>query len=207
MSDPALIQSEDSLTAICADGINLQAMAAAFRRSGIWEEVVQGMADLTVKYDPLAMSGAEAEERFWSLWAAPLEANTVSIEPAELASIFADTPDRDAVAAALGIDARDVPGWLCQRQYRVTMMGFQPGFAYLEDVDGAALPTLPRLTAPRQHVAAGSIGFLGKRACIYALDGPGGWPIVGQVSEALFRRDHPQPFLLQTGQIVRFRAL
>ena len=87
------------------------------------------------------------------------------------------------------------------------MMGFQPGFAYLEDVDGADLPVISRLDTPRQSVPAGSIGFLGKRACIYALDGPGGWPIIGRVHEPLFRRDNSSPFLLSPGQALRFQAL
>ena len=87
------------------------------------------------------------------------------------------------------------------------MMGFQPGFAYLEDVDGADLPILPRLDSPRQSVPAGSIGFLGQRACIYALDGPGGWPIVGRVQEPLFRRDAVNPFQLSPGESLRFLSL
>lgn len=161
------------------------------------------MADLTVKYDPAMLSAEEAEVRFCGLWDAPVPLDIGEAPSITLAASFDHAPDREMVSAALGITADQLPNWLCNRSYRVTMMGFQPGFTYLVDMDGADLPALSRLDTPRQRVAAGSIGCLGKRACIYALDGPGGWPIVGRVGEPLFRRDNPQPFLLQPGQIVR----
>jgi KipI family sensor histidine kinase inhibitor len=204
-----LFAGEDILAARCEDSEVLSAKVELFRQAGVWDEVVRGMTDLTVKYDPLAMSDAEAEQHFRNLWDAPISAREVSKEPLILDASFAgdDAPDMELVAAALRVGIEALPAWLGLRSYRVTMMGFQPGFAYLEDVELKDLPTLPRLATPRQRVAAGSIGFLGERACIYALDGPGGWPIIGRVRDPLFRRDDPQRFLLEPGQIVRFRPL
>lgn len=201
-----LFRGEDVIACNDIEGRDLQALAAIFRKSAIWEEVVPGMADLTVKFDPLKLSSEEAEAQFCRLWDAPLVRYGGDLSEALLDANFDEAPDIGGVASALRIATDAFPKWLATRQYRVTMMGFQPGFAYLEDMNGDDLPTLPRLATPRQHVVAGSIGFLGKRACIYALDGPGGWPIVGRVLEPLFRRVDPQPFLLQPGQIVRFRV-
>jgi KipI family sensor histidine kinase inhibitor len=209
MTALVLFEGEDILTASCDENAMLQARAEFFRQSGLWEEVVQGMADLTVKYDPLAMTGEEADSHFRKLWDAPLPTGQKSDDVRVLDASFADNdaPDRVLVTDVLGITVEALPEWLSQRIYRVAMMGFQPGFAYLEDSETAGLPTLARLATPRQRVAAGSIGFLGGRACIYALDGPGGWPIVGRVHEPLFRRDHPRPFLLKPGQMLRFRPV
>jgi KipI family sensor histidine kinase inhibitor len=208
MSEPALFAGEDVLAANCPNSGIILAKAALFRQSGLWEEVVSGMTDLTVKYDPLTLSQAQAEQQFRALWATPVEDYVPKASPVTLAADFsADAaPDRDAITKTLGIAGNGLPAWLSARTYRVTMMGFQPGFAYLEDIGGADLPVISRLSSPRQSVPAGSIGFLGKRACIYALDGPGGWPIVGRVHEPLFRRDDPSPFLLSPGQGVRFCA-
>ena len=209
MMAPELYIGEDILAARCADSSITAAKAALFRQSGDWEEVVSGMADLTVKYDPLKLSSAQAEQIFRKLWATPVDGDKPNSAPVMLAADFSASamPDGDAIAKALGIAHNQLGEWLCARTYRVTMMGFQPGFAYLEDVDGADLPILPRLDSPRQSVPAGSIGFLGKRACIYALDGPGGWPIVGRVQEPLFRRDAVNPFLLSPGESLRFHSL
>jgi KipI family sensor histidine kinase inhibitor len=208
MSEPELFVGEDILAASCADSSIIQAKAALFRQSGDWEEVVAGMSDLTVKYDPLKLSHAQAEQQFRALWEMPVAGDAPHAAPVMLAANFsADAaPDRDAIATALDIAGDALGQWLSARTYRVSMMGFQPGFAYLEDMDGADLPVIPRLDSPRQTVPAGSIGFLGKRACIYALDGPGGWPIVGRVQEPLFRRDNASPFLLSPGQSLQFRT-
>lgn len=203
MSEPVLDHGEDVISAPCNSDI--QALAAVFRASDIWEEVVPGMADLTVKYDPLKMTREEAGQKFRQLWRSPIKYTTASIPPAFLTAGFDYAPDLPEVAGQLGTTADAFPCWLAARRYQVVMMGFQPGLPYLEDVDGEGLPLLSRLDTPRQHVPAGSIGFVGRRACIYPFDAPGGWPIVGRVSEAIFRRDHLQPFLLQPGQIVRFQ--
>jgi KipI family sensor histidine kinase inhibitor len=209
MSEPQLFVGEDILAASCAESSIIQAKAALFRQSGDWEEVVAGMSDLTVKYDPLKISSGHAEQKFLKLWAMPVGGNAANAAPVMLAADFSASagPDTAAIAKALGVAHDKMGQWLCARTFRVTMMGFQPGFAYLEDVDGADLPILPRLDSPRQSVLAGSIGFLGKRACIYALDGPGGWPIVGRVQQPLFRRNDPSPFLLSPGESLRFHSV
>jgi KipI family sensor histidine kinase inhibitor len=209
MTGLVLFAGEDVLAAPCENSKLLQAKAEFFRQSGLWEEVVQGMTDLTVKYDPLGMTDEEAAAHFRRLWEAALPVGEGSDDLLVLDASFAenDGSDRALVADRLGIKVEEFPAWLSQRSYRVTMMGFQPGFAYLEDSEVADLPALARLDTPRQRVAAGSIGFLGGRVCIYALDGPGGWPIVGRVREPLFRGDDPQPFLLKPGQILRFRPV
>ncbi|HEV7233232.1 MAG TPA: hypothetical protein VGN36_03230, partial [Sphingorhabdus sp.] len=67
-----LFVGEDLLAAHCADSAELSAKVVMFRESGDWEEVVRGTGDLTVKYDPLKMSGSEAEARFRLLWDLPV---------------------------------------------------------------------------------------------------------------------------------------
>ena len=206
MSDPEIFQGEDILVATCSDSWKLQAKAALFRQSGDWEEVVQGTRDLSVKFDPEHISSSQAESRFRELWAMPVSAVTPSTDLLKLEADFGDdvAPDKSAISAQLGIAVQDLSGWLVSRRFLVTMMGFQPGFAYLEDVEPSGLPEIERLATPRQRVAAGSIGFLGNRACIYSLDGPGGWPIIGRVREPLLRRDGGKSFLLEPGQMISF---
>ena len=91
------------------------------------------------------------------------------------------------------------------QEYRVDMLGFTPGFAYIGGLDAAL--DVPRLPQPRMHVAAGSIGIADGRTGVYALPGPGGWPIIGRTSLTLFDALSDQPFLLQAGYRVRFTAV
>jgi KipI family sensor histidine kinase inhibitor len=201
---------EDTITVGCKSA-NIQALAAAIRASGVWEEVVPGMTDLTVKFSPDILSADQALAQLKEQTEAADNDHIIQAFPpgigltARCTAKFA--PDAAWVAKALGVAPNELARWLSQREYRLTMMGFQPGFAYLEDLNRDGLPEIARLDTPRQRVAAGSIGFLGGRACIYALDGPGGWPIIGRVSEKLFDgRNADSPFLLKPGQLIKFEA-
>jgi KipI family sensor histidine kinase inhibitor len=82
------------------------------------------------------------------------------------------------------------------------MMGFLPGFAYMGTVD--ARIAMPRLETPRLRVSAGSVGIAGAQTGIYPCDTPGGWRIIGRTSLKLFDAARAQPFLLKTGDRVRF---
>ena len=202
------IFGEDTITANVS-AVEIQTIAARMRSSSLWEEVVPGMADITVKYDPATTPLDTARQHFDT----QISVDTGGIEtahsraPALLAARFDGiyAPDAAKVCEALGIAVNDLAHWLQQRRYTVSMMGFQPGFAYLADSDGADLPAIARLETPRQRVAAGSIGFLGGKACIYALDGPGGWPIIGRVTAKLFDPERgDNPALLAPAQQVQF---
>jgi inhibitor of KinA len=71
-----------------------------------------------------------------------------------------------------------------QQAYRVYMLGFLPGFAYMGIVDDKI--ATPRLATPRKHVPAGSVGIAGSQTGIYPLDSPGGWNIIGRTPLQLF---------------------
>ena len=63
-----------------------------------------------------------------------------------------------------------------------------------------------RREEPRQWVAAGSVGIAGQRSGLYALDGPGGWQIVGRTDLTLFDPAAAEPFRLGPGDRIRFVA-
>ncbi|MEM9234871.1 MAG: carboxyltransferase domain-containing protein, partial [Pseudomonadota bacterium] len=60
---------------------------------------------------------------------------------------------------------------------------------------------------PRPKVAAGSVGVIRGFTGVYPLEGPGGWPIVGQTDIPLFEAKADKPFALELGMTVRFEAL
>ena len=86
--------------------------------------------------------------------------------------------------------------------YKVGMMGFTPGFAYLLGLN-PGLAT-PRLATPRTHVPAGSVGIAGGQTGIYPLDSPGGWQLIGRTDVALFNPNRAPYFLLSPGDEVQF---
>jgi len=112
--------------------------------------------------------------------------------------------DLAEVAAHTGLDPREVVRRHAGGIYRVFMLGFTPGFAYLGGMDSAL--AVPRRATPRTRVPAGSVGIAGIQTGIYPCESPGGWRLIGRTSLALFDPTAAAPCLLQPGDEVRFVA-
>jgi KipI family sensor histidine kinase inhibitor len=111
-------------------------------------------------------------------------------------------PDLDAVAAGAGLSPADVVTRHAAREYRVYMVGFLPGFAYLGAVDESI--AAPRLASPRLRVPPGSVGIAGRQTGIYPQASPGGWQIVGRTTTRPFDPHRLPPSLFAPGDRVRF---
>ena len=90
------------------------------------------------------------------------------------------------------------------RQYRVYMLGFLPGFAYMADVDDQI--AVPRKPQP-QWILAGSVGIAGKQTGIYPLNSPGGWQIIGRTPLKIFDKARLETCLLKAGDYVEFYSI
>jgi inhibitor of KinA len=91
------------------------------------------------------------------------------------------------------------------KKYRLFMIGFLPGFAYMGKVDERI--ATPRLTSPRTHVKAGSVGIAGFQTGIYPLQSPGGWQLIGQTPVKIFDVEKNNPCLLSAGDEVQFISI
>ena len=111
-------------------------------------------------------------------------------------------PDLAAVAEFANCSEAEVVRLHTSTVYRVYMLGFLPGFAYMGSVD--ARIAMPRLDTPRLRVEAGSVGVAGAQTGIYPFDSPGGWRIVGRTTVKPFDPSRAQPFLLKAGDHVKF---
>jgi KipI family sensor histidine kinase inhibitor len=111
-------------------------------------------------------------------------------------------PDLDAVAAAVGLSPADVVARHAAREYRVFMVGFLPGFAYLGPVDPSIAAS--RHASPRLRVPPGSVGIAGQQTGIYPQASPGGWQIVGRTTMRPFDARRSPAARLAPGDRVRF---
>ena len=113
-------------------------------------------------------------------------------------------PDIEDLAAHNGISVEELIHVHASVPYRVYMLGFLPGFAYMGPVD-------ERLRAPRKAspvpVAAGSVGLAGNQTGIYPLPSPGGWCIIGRTPLQMFDVNNETPVLLQAGDQVQFYSI
>lgn len=114
-------------------------------------------------------------------------------------------PDLAEVARFAGVSEDKAVALHSAAEYRVFMLGFMPGFAYLGTVE--ARIAMPRKAMPRTWVAAGSVGIAGPQTGIYPRESPGGWQIVGRTPLVTFDPQREQPCLLRTGDAVRFQPI
>jgi inhibitor of KinA len=114
-------------------------------------------------------------------------------------------PDLEEVANLHQISPGEVIKLHSAATYKVYMIGFVPGFAYLGGMD-ERLAT-PRKATPRKSVPAGAVGIAGGQTGVYPLATPGGWQIIGQTPVSLFDVNRGQPSLLKPGDTVLFKPI
>lgn len=176
------------------------ALASALAaRSGV-REAFAGYSTVTVHYDPERISYsalAAAARRIERPRSAP--SGRLHRIPVDY-----DGPDLAATAEHLGITVERLIELHMKPIYRVFMIGFVPGFAYL-----GPLPRelhIARRRVPRTLVPAGSVAIGGEQTGIYSLPTPGGWHLLGRTSLRMFLPDSDPPSLLRPGDRVRFFA-
>lgn len=110
--------------------------------------------------------------------------------------------DLEAVAAHHGLAPEAVIARHSAPDYRVAMIGFLPGYAYLEGLDpGLALSRRP---SPRPVTPAGTISIGGAQALVASIAAPSGWHLLGRTPEKIFAPQRDPVFLLRPGDRVRF---
>ncbi|PYN41505.1 MAG: hypothetical protein DME00_31675 [Candidatus Rokuibacteriota bacterium] len=65
----------------------------------------------------------------------------------------------------------------------------------------------PRLDTPRTKTPPGSVGIGGIQCCIYSVESPGGFWILGRTPVSLYDPSASEPTLLRPGDRVRFRRI
>jgi len=112
-----------------------------------------------------------------------------------------DAPDLEFVAEINNLTAAEVVEIFTSQIYRVFMLGFLPGFAYMGKVDEKI--AAPRQTSPRLNIPKGSVGIAGRQTGIYPLESPGGWQIIGRTNAQMFDITNSSS-LLRVGDSVKF---
>ena len=111
-------------------------------------------------------------------------------------------PDLATIAEWAGISAAEVAERHAGAEYRVFMLGFLPGFAYLGPVDSVI--SAPRRDTPRLRVPVGSVGIAGRQTGIYPRESAGGWQIIGRSALKVFDPGRVRAALFSPGDTVRF---
>lgn len=170
-------------------------------------ETVPTYRALQVYYDP-AVVGYDA--LCASLAALAQQASATAMPPArevELPCCYDGElgPDLEAAARRLELPVDELVRLHAGAEYLVYFIGFTPGLPYM--TGAPARLTIPRLDTPRVKVPAGSVGIGGIQCCIYSVESPGGFWLLGRTPLRLYDPDAAEPILLKPGDRVRFRRV
>jgi KipI family sensor histidine kinase inhibitor len=113
--------------------------------------------------------------------------------------------DLEAAARRLDLPVDELVRLHAGSDLLVYFIGFTPGLPYMTGMPERIC--LPRLATPRVRVPAGSVGIGGIQCCIYSVDSPGGYWILGRIPLRLYDPGAAQPILLQPGDHVRMRPV
>jgi KipI family sensor histidine kinase inhibitor len=189
--------------------VNAQAIRLAARlqtRLGhVVRDIVPSYCSVGIHFDPLLTDLAALERVVEEEARRPsLEEDEPAPPPVEIAVEYGDAegPDLEAVAEWASCTPAEVIERHAERTYRVYMLGFVPGFAYLGRVDSRI--AVPRRRVPRERVPAGSVGIAGEQTGVYPMVTPGGWHLIGRTRATMFDAGRTPASLLRPGDLVRF---
>lgn len=176
------------------------ALAAALKKRRDVRQAIAGYASVTVHFDPeqATMDSLGAAVKRLAAKRPPMA------EPGRLHRIpvVYRGPDLEEVAEKLKLTPQRIAEIHSRPIYRVFLVGFVPGWAYLGPLPEELV--LPRRHVPRTLVPAGSVAIAGQQTGIYPLPTPGGWHLIGMTSVKLFLPDRDPPCLFRAGDRVKF---
>ena len=191
-------------------GVNARVVAASARvlagRHGGVRDVVPSYHAVTVYFDPLGTDADRVRTALEEAASAPpsgADASREVVIPVRYGG--AAGPDLEEVAAFAGCPADEVVRRHAATVYRVYMVGYLRGFAYLGAVDPRI--AMPRRSTPRLAVPAGSVGIAGGQTGVYPTAAPGGWRLIGRTSVRMFDAERDPPGLVGPGDRVRFEPM
>lgn len=165
-------------------------------------ETVPTFRSLMIHYEPLVISAAAL--------AARIEDRVRTFRPRETVGRLWHLPvcyderfaiDLNDVARRTSLAAQQVVERHTAVVYHVYMLGFLPGQAYMGDV--APELALERRPTPRISIPAGSLAIAGRMSCVFPLETPCGWHVIGRCPIPLWDASLPAA-LLAPGDKVTF---
>jgi inhibitor of KinA len=194
--DPAV----NRRTIAAADGIENAAIPGV-------RDVVPTYRSVAVYFDPLRTDYDRLLDQVHKFSRRPPPSTGADAAPLRIPVCYGGDfgPDLSAVARFGGFDEDEAIRIHSGTTYRVFMLGFVPGFAYMGIVDSRI--AAPRHATPRVRVPVGSVGIAGVQTGIYPAETPGGWQLIGRTPMKPFDAARPEPFLMKAGDSVQFYAI
>lgn len=179
-------------------------------RHETWTDVIPAYTTVSIVYDVAGIREKHTSAFDWvageveKVLAQPYSGGNLTSRKVSIPVCYEEPYALDRKMLLTGSPVRwdEIVSLHSSKTYRVFMIGFLPGFAYMGLVDQKI--AFPRLAKPRTWVPAGSIGIAGGQTGIYPLDSPGGWNIIGRTPVSVFDINNESPVLLRPHDQVTF---
>lgn len=218
MSLTILASGDSALTVQLGDtidaGVNARIIALAARLEAAIDggglvgvlDVVPTYRSLLLRYDPEQIRGAALEQALRQMCKG-LTDNKAPARHWQVPCLYGGEVGQDLqeLARMKNLTVEELIAIHSGTDYRVYMIGFAPGFAYLGG-QPEILHT-PRLPKPRQNIARGAIGIGGQQGNINSVAGPSGWRFLGWTPVRSFDPFRAEPFLFRAGDHIRFHQI
>ncbi len=164
-------------------------------------ETVPTFRSLMVHYEPLALSAAAL--------AARIDEQMQKLSVGEIAGRLWHLPvcyeprfaiDLDDVAKRTSLSKQQIIERHSGPIYHVYMLGFLPGQAYMGEL--AADLALDRRETPRTRIPAGSLAIAARMSCVFPLETPCGWHIIGRCPIPLWDPAHATALLAPADKVM-----
>ena len=169
-------------------------------------ETVPTYRSLLIHYDPVITHYAKLANEVLALVgddaSVPLAGRLITIPVCYDQELGVDLT---TVSDVLGLLPEEIIARHVAPEYRVYMLGFQPGFAYLGGLDPRL--SIPRLRTPRPGARAGTISIASDQCAVHAVEGPSGWHWIGRTPLRTYVGGAAPSFALEPGDRVRFTAI
>ncbi|MDI3481938.1 MAG: inhibitor of KinA [Tepidanaerobacteraceae bacterium] len=173
------------------------------RNAGGITSLIPTYRSVLIKYDPLEL---DVEELVGLIAESDMSSGQQDFQPKviEIPVAYGGEfgPDLDFVAEYHSMTPEEVIKIHTGSAYRIYMLGFTMGFAYLGGMSEKI--ATPRLEKPRTEIPAGSVGIAGSQTGIYPVTSPGGWRLIGKTPVKLYDPSRGNPILLEAGNYIKF---
>lgn len=214
---------DSAITVRFGDGISTRSSDTVFRaarrlqaaRLSCVTDIVPAYSSLAVYYDPLCARYDEVLETIEAVVRVDDDSaidecaasHRIHIGGNSTPSVISipvryDGPDMADVCQHAGVNTAELIALHTGREYRVMVIGFVPGFAYLGELDPRL--SVPRRDTPRKRVPRGSVAIADLQTAVYPAATPGGWQLIGTTDLMMFDPRSSAPSILSVGDRVRF---
>jgi KipI family sensor histidine kinase inhibitor len=169
-------------------------------------DLIPSYTTLLIRFDAASVTMDVIAHAVQTGWEALDDADlaTIAGDPVQIPVVYggAAGPDLAMLAQRAGLTPDEAIRRHSEVVYTVGAIGFSPGFGYL-----IGLPpelATPRRETPRVRVPAGSVAIGGVQTGIYPVETAGGWHLIGRTPLKMFDPARNDPFLLHSGDTVRF---